>query len=334
MEILYGIDIEHALQQPYGIESEFIRKLFDRPKSVLPGREPLYNIDSRVVEMLVWMIDPDQALRPSAKACFNLLQTVLRDTLQNPSQPTVNTKTSRKMSVLSRFSIEGLESSAGHCSTRRLGTISSKHITAAGSISGAPPKFARSITNKAKSNLGIRQESEGVRKIEISPICTEEAIWIKNHVIEEGNLESAGHSGSSSSIAQPQTQKQAAQGGIKILPISSRVKHRSFDKETLRSSSYESPGQLLRSLKLGSKLTLVRKCSMSQFDRRSSATACSSGIGTSPMHKVLLSGRRQFSPAHKLPSLTRADTESLKGSLDWLKLSNKTNSSRVQPETI
>jgi hypothetical protein len=147
VEILYGIDIEHALQQQYGIETDFVSKMLQNPSAVLPGREPLYNIDSRVVDMLIMMLSPHQAARPDIQTITSLLQELMTHTKKIPSQQvTPLVPTNNKLGTLSRISIDGLETSFEGVARSRGSIIDQKQNT----LNMVPSILGRSVSSKLK----------------------------------------------------------------------------------------------------------------------------------------------------------------------------------------
>lgn len=73
-EILYGIDIPKAVQQRFGLESQFASEILAKPQTALFSRDPLYEVDESLIDILAGMLDPDPTKRPTIREVFDVLQ--------------------------------------------------------------------------------------------------------------------------------------------------------------------------------------------------------------------------------------------------------------------
>ena len=103
-EILFGINVQRGLAQEHGIESDFVAALLQRPRVVIEYREPLYDIDEVVIDLIGSMLDPDRSKRPSIRDCFHKLQgsTRQRGRVRKASKHYTRLRTA----MFSRFSME------------------------------------------------------------------------------------------------------------------------------------------------------------------------------------------------------------------------------------
>ena len=108
-EVLYGIDIPKALQQKYGLDSQFASEVVSRPQFALFSRDPLYDVDQSFVEVLAGMLDPDPTKRPTIREVFDMVQMCIRE-YQNPerarSTKPRNSQVGARDSFISRLSFE------------------------------------------------------------------------------------------------------------------------------------------------------------------------------------------------------------------------------------
>ena len=106
-EILFGIDIIHATQHTFGIESEFVSLLLKNPGQVMSIKEPIYDVDDRVLHLVGRMLQPDKLNRPSMHECYEILSQVCHYPVQIKSPGT--RKAERKFSAFhSKLSMESI----------------------------------------------------------------------------------------------------------------------------------------------------------------------------------------------------------------------------------
>jgi hypothetical protein len=110
LEMLYGIDLMIFLRTNlsviHGASSQ------TAPARMLSNKEPLYNIDSRVIGILVLMIDADPKQRPSLERIIDNLQTQIKDYNSRRDLKTHSlSKSPRNNLYWSNMSLEDLESS-------------------------------------------------------------------------------------------------------------------------------------------------------------------------------------------------------------------------------
>lgn len=103
-EILFGVDIKKALQQNFGLESEFVSNLVERPHQFIFSREPLYEVDQRLIEMLAWMLFPDPTQRPSIREVYSAVEGSLMDGGQPAPKQSRGSK--RHTTIVSRVSVD------------------------------------------------------------------------------------------------------------------------------------------------------------------------------------------------------------------------------------
>ena len=106
-EILFGIDINKALQQNFGLESEFVSNLVERPHQFIGSREPLYQVDNRLIELLAWMLFPDPTQRPSVREVYSTVECSMMDPTQ--AAPPVVRGARKHTTFVSRVSMDSMQ---------------------------------------------------------------------------------------------------------------------------------------------------------------------------------------------------------------------------------
>ena len=106
-EILFGIDIHHATQHSYGIESEFVSLLLMSPSQAIFVKEPIYDVDDRVLHLVGRMLQPDKLHRPTMMECYEVLVQVCKnpEVVKSPATRKVERKISGFHSKMSLDSI-------------------------------------------------------------------------------------------------------------------------------------------------------------------------------------------------------------------------------------
>ena len=238
--------------------------------------------------MLGSMLDPDQAVRPTSKECFHLLQAAMKEGADlAPQVPTLG-KNSRKMSALSRFSIEGLEQSAGESQKPRKPFLfeskpSSANVTPLSTgrkrLSRLTPIPVRECSKKIVEGGSALEHSEPHE--------------VFRHVVEERNLDSV------LKVTSPKVSRGEAREENKIeVPIpfeSSDASKPKFCRTVPLGLCERSPGLLLTMLSKQARRDLAETPSRSKWATRSLEAP------------VLNSGRSQFHPNNKLKKVVIAD---------------------------
>ena len=78
-EILFGINLARGIAQEHGIETDFVSALLKKPRVVIEYREPLYDIDEKIIDLIGSMLDPDKLKRPTIRHCYNVIQNTTKE---------------------------------------------------------------------------------------------------------------------------------------------------------------------------------------------------------------------------------------------------------------
>ena len=76
-DIIFGIDIEMALEQTYGVEYEFCSQLLQSPHEYVNSRVPLYKLSKAIMQLLPKMLHPNPHMRPKIHECYKILSDCL-----------------------------------------------------------------------------------------------------------------------------------------------------------------------------------------------------------------------------------------------------------------
>ena len=107
-DILFGININQALKQNACLENEFIRQLLLRPTDLILTKDPLYDINIRVVELIGKMLHPDPTFRPTIHECWSEIHLTSREGIKHRNYE--RQCSPRRNTVISRLSLDSYNS--------------------------------------------------------------------------------------------------------------------------------------------------------------------------------------------------------------------------------
>ena len=118
-EVIYGIDTGGFACRP--TITKTLSVLENSILAAIANREPLYNIDSRVIAILLQMLDPDPKKRPLLANVVSSIKNILKDqSVKEEQVPQSGIKSPHHLMYLSRLSFDRFDSSIlKDCNTRK-----------------------------------------------------------------------------------------------------------------------------------------------------------------------------------------------------------------------
>ena len=272
VEILFGLDCRKACSQGTDSEAQIAKSIQEGSAEVLLGLEPLYNLDSRLVHMLVQMLHSDQVVRPEPQNCLQTISQVLHDC----TNPAFKRQASgmKRSTVMSRQTIEGLWSGINSINHRK---DSFKFAVPASSTIGA---FEIQSAGKVPSEPD-RQRSE-VKHLLVQP---QQESRIKGSSIFERSFQAI---------------KRRSSLGLKtILSLESMI--------SLKTELRAPPGVLLRRLGLSMSQKAISVRPLREHKTHEPSSHSLSPTRSLSLPGVCLTGREYFKPQNKLQKVKLED---------------------------
>ena len=107
-DILFGININQAKQRDDCVENEFVKALLLRPSDLIFTRDPLYEVNPKILEMVARMLSPDVCMRPTIRECYSEIMSASRE--DHRSKNYARQSSPRRNTVISRLSLDSYQS--------------------------------------------------------------------------------------------------------------------------------------------------------------------------------------------------------------------------------